>query len=75
MWLEDKFLFDSALLLGFDLTTEPVSLLHTLNALLIQADTIVEGLRSGRGPDTSGQLLSREWRYSVYLSLLLLPLL
>jgi hypothetical protein len=57
--LENEFLLDAALLLSLDLPAEPVALFHPLDALLIQTDTNVEGMRVCRGADSGGETLPR----------------
>jgi hypothetical protein len=59
LWLEDELLLDAALLFSLDLPAEPVTLLHPLDALLVQADTNVEGMRVCRGADSGGETLPR----------------
>lgn len=57
--LEYEFFLLPALLLSLDLSAEPISLLHSLYALLIEADTDVELLNRLRSANTCWKSLSR----------------
>jgi hypothetical protein len=58
LWLEYELLFNPALFFGLDFTAETVSFLHAFDTLLVEADTNIKGLMSGRGSHTGWEALS-----------------